>query len=177
MSGPGQERAGRPHVRMTTRAAHLANPASSTQARLQQSPKLCRQQEAVFQRSAWGSANAITDSVRTGHLQPDQQLAISTHRATINRRRRAVQCWTAPADHVNSAARAARPPSERARSWQGNGSHELCRQPEAASMPRSTLARPRRGPTQSRSWTRTERARPTNRRTLSTREATVDPLR
>ena len=162
---------------MTTRAAHLANPASSTQARLQQSPKLCRQQEAVFQRSAWGSANAITDSVRTGHLQPDQQLAISTHRATINRRRRAVQCWTAPADHVNSAARAARPPSERARSWQGNGSHELCRQPEAASMPRSTLARPRRGPTQSRSWTRTERARPTNRRTLSTREATVDPLR
>ena len=87
MSGPEQERAGQPYVRMTTRAAHLANPASSTQARLQQSPKLCRQQEAVFQRSAWGSANAITDSVRTGHLQPDQQLAISTHRATINRRR------------------------------------------------------------------------------------------
>ena len=87
MSGPEQERAGQPHVCMTTRAAHLANPASSTQARLQQSPKLCRQQEAVFQRSAWGSANAITDSVRTGHLQPDQQMAISTHRATINRRR------------------------------------------------------------------------------------------
>ena len=82
--------------------------------------------------------------------------------------------------HVNSAARAARPPSERARPWQGSGSHELRRQPEAAYhnlRPQSTPARPRRGPTQSRSWTRTELARPTTRRTLSTREATVDPLR